>query len=136
MGYRKIGNEVSVSELLEMREEGLTNNEIAERLDVSAAWVWKRIGAAGIRKPRVYTNPMVTAKAEDFAPQCAGLLSCGKDEHFIASGKKKITIHNGRTVDIVRMTEDGDEPIFMGLKREDVEALAGEMKAVLQLMGA
>lgn len=135
MGYRKIDNEVSVSELLEMREEGLTNNEIAERLDVSAAWVWKRIGAAGIRKPRE-RKPKIAASADDFAPQCAGLLSCGKDEHFIASGKKKITIHNGRTVDIVRMTEDGDEPIFMGLKREDVEALAGEMKAVLQLMGA
>lgn len=135
MGYRKIDNEVSISELLAMREEGLTNNEIAERLDVSAAWVWKRIGAAGIRKPRE-RKPMIATSADDFAPQCAGLLSCGKDEHFIASGKKKITIHNGRTVDIVRMTENGDEPIFMGLKREDVEALAGEMKAVLQLMGA
>ena len=134
---RKLIDEVSIQEMRNMREiEHLSNSEIAERLDVSHATVLKYIGPAGreYRKPRVYKPPMATAKAEDFVPQCVGLLPCGKDEYFVASNRKRICIHNGKAVDIVQMTEEGETPILTGLKRTDVETLVGELKAVLQLM--
>lgn len=134
MARSKLLDEVSVQELLNLREsEHLSNSEIAERLGVTAPTIWRLIGPAGKEYRRPPKPRVEKPVEEDYG---AGIMPCGKDEHFIASGRKKITIHNGQTVDIMQMTENGDSPIFTGLKKADVEVLVGELKAVLHRMGA
>lgn len=132
MARRSLLEDVSKQELLDMREiEGLSNSEIAEQLDVTSQTIRNIIGPSSIRRPPRFDHVPVTPDPE---PYCAGLLPCGKIEHFIASGKKKISIHNGETVDIVRMGEDGEMILFTGLKKEDINCLIGELNAVLKLM--
>jgi hypothetical protein len=43
--YRSIIKDVSISEMLELREQGLTNREIAIKLDITSQTVRKYIGA-------------------------------------------------------------------------------------------
>lgn len=129
---RKLIDEVSIQEMRNMREiEHLSNSEIAERLDVTYKTVTKYIGPAG----REYRKPYTRRETLEEETPCTGLLPCGKDEYYVASGRKKFCIHNGKTVDILLMSEAvGDMPALLGLKRDEVEALVGELKAVLQLM--
>lgn len=52
-GYR-ILDEISVSELLTMRnEQGMTNKEIAEALDVSRSSIYRLIGGGGPRRAMI-----------------------------------------------------------------------------------
>lgn len=48
---RKLTESISVQELQQMREEGLSNMQIAKRLDVSYATVRKYLGKADFRAP-------------------------------------------------------------------------------------
>lgn len=41
---RKLSHEISISEMLTMRQEGLTNKQIAERLDTAVSTVYRYIG--------------------------------------------------------------------------------------------
>lgn len=41
---KKLSHEISVSEMLTMRQEGLTNKQIADRLDISVSTVYQYIG--------------------------------------------------------------------------------------------
>ena len=128
---RKLIDDISIQEMLNLREiEHLSNREIAARLAVSHSTVIKYIGPAG----REYRKPYTRRETLEEETPCTGLLPCGKDEYYVASGRKRICIHNGKAVDIVQMTEEGETPILTGLKRTDVETLVGELKAVLQLM--
>lgn len=128
---RKLIDDISIQEMLNLREiEHLSNSEIAARLAVSHSTVTKYIGPAG----REYRKPYTRRETLEEETPCTGLLPCGKDEYFVASNRKRICIHNGKAVDIVQLTEEGEAPILTGLKRTDVETLVGELKAVLQLM--
>lgn len=69
---RSIMESVSVREMQEMRDnEGMTNNEIAEALDVSYMTVYKYIGAQpkGLRKARKVLQDRRSIK-EGPAPAC------------------------------------------------------------------
>lgn len=50
---RKLSNDVSIQELLRMREDGMSNAEIAEQLDVHVSTIYNYIGKqpAGMRRP-------------------------------------------------------------------------------------
>ena len=67
----KLTDSVSVSELMTMRESGLTNAEIAKRLDVTPAAIYKYIGKQPpeISKPRGYAAVMAKREAEALAAQ-------------------------------------------------------------------
>lgn len=130
MARRSLLDEVSVQELLDMRNiEGLSNSEIAERLDVTEVTVHKYIGAGHIRRAQ-RNKPEKIVEESSFA----GLLLSTRVERYIASRHKQMVLTNGRILDIVLMTEDGDSPIMTGLSRNDVETLVEELKGVLALI--
>lgn len=131
MRGHKITNEVSVQELLGLREEGYTNREIAELTEISYQTVCKYIG----RCPRsaVRTSQKQEAPAQE-APQSAGILPCGEDRFFVASDRKRIAIRNGKTLDLYQMAEDGDHPIVTGLTKEQVGRWASELTEAWRLM--
>ena len=130
MARRSLLDEVSVQGLLDMRNiEGLSNSEIAERLDVTEVTVHKYIGAGHIRRaPRSKPEEIVEE------PAFAGLLLSTRVERYIASRHRQMVLTNGRILDIILMTEDGDSPIMTGLSRNDVETLVEELKSILTMM--
>lgn len=130
MAKRSLMEDVTVQELLDMRNiEGLSNSEIAERLDVSEVTVHKYIGAGHIRRaPRSKPEEIVEE------PAFAGLLLSTHMESYIASRHKKMVLTNGRVLDILLMEEEGDSPIMVGLSRNDVETLVEELKSILSMM--
>lgn len=72
--YKRIDSEVSQQEMMRLREEGLTNKQIADRLDLCTRTVVRYIGTQpkGLRAP----NGSASAKANDvekpkvIAPKC------------------------------------------------------------------
>jgi hypothetical protein len=58
---KRLVDDVSITELLEMRESGLTNREIAARLDCSYQTVLRYIGHADFRKKRQASSKIETA---------------------------------------------------------------------------
>jgi transcriptional regulator with XRE-family HTH domain len=71
-GYR-ILDEVSISELLTMRnEQGMTNQEIAEALDVSRSSIYRLIGGGGPRRAviRKTSTPSLMHPEKEDIPAC------------------------------------------------------------------
>lgn len=132
MRGRTITKEISVQELLELREEGYSNREIADLTEISYSTVCKYIGRGNTRKPRFCkaTEPVKT----EGMPQGAGILPCGEDKFFVASDRKRLAIRNGRTLDVYQMAEDGDHPIVTGLTKEQVGRWASELTEAWRLM--
>lgn len=71
-GKRSILKDVSISELQRMRDEGMSNAEIAENLDVCYHTIYKLLGKQpeNIRKPRKVHNTYPVAKpiVQDIKP--------------------------------------------------------------------
>ena len=130
MARRSLLKDVSVQELMDMRNiEGLSNSEIAERLDVSEMTIYNHIGAGHIRRA-----PRSKPEAAVEEPAFAGLMLSTHMESYIASRHKKMVLTNGRVLDILLMEEEGDSPIMTGLSRNDVETLVEELKSILTMM--
>lgn len=82
---RSLMESVSVREMQEMRDnKGMTNNEIAEALDVSYMTVYKYIGAQpnGLRKARKVTQDRQPIKEEP-APACLVLQNRSMELHGV-----------------------------------------------------
>ena len=62
---RYLTDDVSVSELLEMRKQGMRNSEIAASLDVSKQTIYNLIGADGMGRGR----PKGMSNREKIVPQ-------------------------------------------------------------------
>lgn len=116
--------------MLDMRNiEGLSNGEIAERLNVHPTTVHKYIGAGHIR--RAYRTKKEETVAE---PSFAGLLLSARVERYIGSRRRQMVLTNGNILDILLMEEEGDSPIMVGLSRNDVETPVKELKSILTIM--
>jgi transposase len=75
---KKLASSVSISELLAMREQGLTNYQIAERLGVTYRTIVSYIGKQpkGLRAPmgsRKRTKPLTDIEPEEVAENAAGV---------------------------------------------------------------
>lgn len=75
---RKLTDDVSMDELLQMRQDGMSNQEIANRLGVSKATIYRHLGAQpkGIRHSRMKVDaPAMPAKQDEEKPAQASRLS-------------------------------------------------------------
>lgn len=56
---KKLSHEISISEMLTMRQEGLTNKQIADRLDIAVSTVYQYIGkrSAAVMNAAVQGKP-------------------------------------------------------------------------------
>ena len=70
-GYN-LTNEISVSELLKMRESGMSNSEIAESLDVGCSTIYRYLGGGGPRRQtrRALHVPERTAAKDEPVQAC------------------------------------------------------------------
>lgn len=59
---RKIIDDVSISEILKMREDGRSNQEIADALGAHYATVTRHIGRQGFRAPNKTRKPQHTSE--------------------------------------------------------------------------
>ena len=73
-GYRLL-DEVGIAELREMREQGLTNREIAERLDVSYYTIVKHLGKCPFRHKEPRTEEPVDITPAPVTIGCLKVLS-------------------------------------------------------------
>ena len=64
---RKLTDDVSMDELLQMRQDGMSNQEIANRLGVSKATVYRHLGARpkGIRYSRMKVDTPAMSSKQD-----------------------------------------------------------------------
>lgn len=85
---RKLSHDISISEMLTMRQEGLTNKQIAERLDIAVSTVYQYIGrrseavkhAAVQGKPCPIPSPAVQETVESQTQPKEELLMSHDDE--------------------------------------------------------
>lgn len=79
---RKLTDDVSMDELLQMRQDGMSNQEIANRLGVSKATIYRHLGAQpkGIRYIRMKVDtPAMPAKQDEKKPaQASRLAPCSQ----------------------------------------------------------
>lgn len=99
---RKLTESISVQELQQMRDEGLSNMQIAKRLDVSYATVRKYLGKADFRAP--YGS---CKKPEDVPEEKPVLLKKLMHIEEFMGEKNKYTVNiDGKTV-TVKQIENG-----------------------------
>lgn len=79
---RKLTDDVSMDELLQMRQDGMSNQEIANRLGVSKSTVYKHLGPQpkGIRYSRMKVDaPAIPVKQDEGKPaQAPRLAPCSQ----------------------------------------------------------
>lgn len=100
---RKLTESISVQELQQMRDEGLSNMQIAKRLDVSYATVRKYLGKADFRAP--YGS---CKKPEDVPEEKPVLLKKLMHIEEFLGEKNKYTVNiDGKTVTVKQLENGG-----------------------------
>ena len=148
---RSITHEVSVSEMRRMREEeGLTNIEIAERLDCSSQTVWRYIGpmppemvraakSMGGRNrkkiplqiDRIETLPKAPTQPEPVEESPVYMLTTN-EIITVTSPTRRYTIdRDTETVDVESKEGDG----ALKLSYEDIDTLIIELRMIRRKMG-
>lgn len=151
---RSITHEVSASEMRRMREEeGLTNNEIGERLGCSGQTIYRYIGpmppemvreakrrGGQLRherqpKPlqidRIETMPKAPAQPEPVEESPVSMLTLN-EVITVSSTTRKYTIDRS-TEDVLIESLDGDGEII--LKYDDIDTLIIELRMIRRKMG-
>ena len=135
--HRKILKDLSKDELLNMRESGMTNTDIANALDISYASVYRLIGkqpssmrcsphAASVipKAPLQVSEP---AKKQESEPEHDAALVV-EDRHFKLAGLyANYGVHvKDKTIDVFT-TDDG---VTLTLKFDEVGVFANELAAI------
>lgn len=127
---RSLIQDVSISELEQMRENGMTNQEIADAIGVSYQTIRKLIGRQppGLRKPGVYhrpnfvqsepkEEPPATLIVEDRALKLAGLYA-----------SYKIMVKN-KLINVILDTSEGVSPA-MEIPFDQIDTFIQELQAI------
>ena len=136
----KLTDEISVQEMLEYREQGFTNKEIAELLDVHQATIYKYIGRrTGLphqKKPRKAKKTVLDP--EQYAA-CKAHIEAKKAEAEPPKPKNRLKIENvvtrvtgeagGYTIDQSKKEVSIDRGVW---KFDELAALLGDIEAIRQ----
>lgn len=134
MRGRSILDDVTIDELLQMREQGMTNAEIADALDVGVNTVVRYIGKQpkGLRKPYERKEPRpVEPKHEETAPTACLVVQNREIELHGLHGKYTVSCKEREVLASVNIFEDMDVVISL----DDIENIVkklGEISAELQ----
>lgn len=137
-GRKRLSDDVSISELLEMRKEGLTNREIAERLDVSPTTIYHYIGKAGrIAKPAPHVEmregeTMFTSRIVP-EPQ-KSTLKIIRESHTIDLRGAHCAYHIDTLSDTVELKDEDGTMIVGFIKAEDIPSFVNELLEVYGMM--
>lgn len=144
---KKLTDDVSISELMEMRNQGMTNPDIANALDTTSRTVWTYIGPDGTRgkhrkmdfssrvkavEAKYASEPAQEPAATSDEPKaCMGL--CSQDTTFqTLSDHRKYTIHRDcDACEVTMHTDCGD----ILLSVEDIKSIANECSAIIRWLG-
>lgn len=131
---RYLTDEVNVSELLEMRKQGMRNSEIAASLDVSRQTIYNLIGADGMGRGRAKGTPN-RAKIVSQEPQEQHKAVMVETEHCTTMGndKRKYTLH--RSDKDVWVDVSGESGQQMTVMYQEIDAIIGELQAIRRKWG-
>lgn len=98
-------NSVSVQELLEMRESGLSNQQIAERLDVGYSTICRYIGKNPKQAKRVNFKPEMVRKDPTLLKVVEEMVTLSGSTHDFSVNKTDNVVYikdSGKTYDYTR----------------------------------
>ena len=152
---KKLSHEISISEMLTMRQEGLTNKQIAERLDISVSTVYQYIGrrseavkhAAVQRKPCPIPAPalpfeVTTAVKENVpmmkeeapkAPVLPTSMPLLKESHTYDLQGVACVFHLDTGSHVVEMKDASDSTITGMIDADNLPAFIRELQEVLAI---
>ena len=149
---KKLCHEISISEMLTMRQEGLTNKQIAERLDISVSTVYQYIGrrseavkhAAVQGKPCPIPTPLnLTDEKENEpmpkeeapkAPVLPTSMTLLKESHTYDLRGIACIYHLDTGSRIVEMKDDGDCSITGLIDACNLPTLIHELQEILAIL--
>ena len=138
MTRKKLSDEVSISELLQMRKEGLSNLQIAERLDVSPVTIYRYIGKGGRRaKPAPCSEErkdkrMLTASIVPEPRNQA--LKMIRESHTIDLQGALCAYHIDTCSDVIELKDEDGAMIVGFIKTTDIPALVSELLEIYDMM--
>lgn len=125
---RKLTESISVQELQQMRDEGLSNMQIAKRLDVSYATVRKCLGKADFRAPYCSCK-----KPEDVPEEKPVLLKKLMHIEEFLGEKNKYTVNiDGKTVTVKQLENGG--PVGFDHTTYDKASLERHISELLDIL--
>lgn len=128
---RYLTDEVNVSELLEMRKQGMRNSEIAASLDVSRQTIYNLIGADGMGRGRAKGTP----NRAKVAPQEQHKAVMVETERCttMANDKRKYKLHcSDKDVWVDVSGASGQQ---MTVMYQEIDAIIGELQAIRRKWG-
>lgn len=105
MNGEPLTNSVSVQEMLEMRESGLSNKEIAERLDVAYSTICRYIGRNPKQAKKVNFKPEMVRKNPTLLKVIEEMVTLSGSTHDFAINKTDNVVYikdSGKTYDYTR----------------------------------
>lgn len=130
MRGHKLTNEISIPELLKMRESGMSNSEIAESLDVSRETIIKYIGKGGPRRQTVRPAIMPTREDEKDEPVQACLKVEPSEIRLTGAYGKYAFAPDG---DSIYVTIDSD--YLFSVPRDQLSTFIRELQAIERNIG-
>ena len=142
---RKLSNDVSIQEMQQMRDDGMSNAEIAEQLDVCVDTVRKYLGKqpAGMRRARRTSKQQVCLpppapailfeepepEPEVVSHEIGGLRVVSRIMHLESSSARYMISNN-----VVKITSrDVDMPVIT-LTKDELDGVVAELLEVLDMM--
>lgn len=121
--------DISVNELMKMRESGMTNQDIANTLDVGVSTIYRYIGAQppGMRKKREYRNEF-THHQEDQREEFEEAALIVEDRRICLAGLFAGYKVNIKAKEVIVFVEDGVDALTIPF--DQVETFAKELRAI------
>jgi len=122
--------EISIDELMKMRESGMTNQDIANSLDIGISTVYRYIGAQppGIRKKREYINNFSHRQKEEQREEFEEAALIVEDRKISLAGLFAGYKVNIKAKEVIVFVEDGVDALTIPF--DQVDTFAKEIRAI------